>query len=173
MSFVYRYIDLDKEEVVYIGKVNGDELDCLTRRHEQHKRDSWYNDSTIMQFKRLRTPADADMAETYLISYYAHTGQLANIAKTSWGRSTYYLENMHGHWSDYASYYVHSGEGLRQQIIDIVDTFFRDISGGDFFNEGSLDCLCNRIREVNEERLLSSRLSRYDKDDDFLRGDRG
>lgn len=169
MSYVYRYIDLDKEEVVYIGKVNGDELDCLTRRHEQHKRDSWYTGSTIMQFKRLQTPADADIAETYLISMYAHTGQLANRAKTGWGQSALFIQNLHRDWIDYARFYERAHDGLKQQVVDIVDMFFKDIQGGDFFHEGALDALCDRIRELQRERLLAAKLSRYDKDDDFLR----
>lgn len=94
MAYVYRYIDMNKRECVYIGKVMGDAdiyVNPLERRHEQHKRDDWYkeigDENLLLQFTRVPTHADADILETYLISQYEDTGQLKNKAKVGWGKS--------------------------------------------------------------------------------------
>ena len=65
MAFVYRYIDLNAQEVVYIGKVTkgGDlDQDPLLRRHQQHTREDWYKknaDNLVMQFIEVESHADA------------------------------------------------------------------------------------------------------------------
>ena len=107
MAFVYRYIDLEAQEVVYIGKVAGEKdvyIDPLKRRHEQHTREKWYqenSDNLVMQFIEVKSHADADILETWLISKYG-TGQLLNKAKTGWGESALDLSPMlYGRWKTY------------------------------------------------------------------------
>ena len=99
MPYVYRYIDLTKREVCYIGKVSGrkaDGYDPLENRHKQHTYDEWYKKigekNIIMQYLEIGTPADADIIETWLISKYAKTGQLYNKGKATWGESIIKLD---------------------------------------------------------------------------------
>lgn len=93
MPYVYRYIDMNKDEVVYVGKVTKekqDEYDPLKNRHLQHKREEWYKEigfkDLCMQYIEVASPVDADIYESFLISYY-NTDQLVNKAKTGWGNS--------------------------------------------------------------------------------------
>ena len=99
MAYVYRYIDLTKREVCYIGKVSGrkaDGYDPLENRHKQHTYEEWYKKigekNIIMQYLEIETPADADIIETWLISKYANTGQLYNKGKATWGESRIKLD---------------------------------------------------------------------------------
>ena len=100
MAYVYRYIDMNKRECVYVGKVMGDAdifFDPLERRHKQHSYDAWYKEiggeNLLLQFIHVPTHADADILETYFISQYEDTGQLKNKAKVGWGKSGVVLTN--------------------------------------------------------------------------------
>ena len=47
MAYVYRYINLEAKEVVYIGKVTKDHdvgFDPLLNRHRQHRGEKWYKE---------------------------------------------------------------------------------------------------------------------------------
>lgn len=171
MSFVYRYVDLGKEEVVYIGKVNGDSLQDLYRRHQQHRSDSWYNDRVVLQYQPAETPADADMLETYLISQYAHTGQLFNIAKTSWGRSRLCPKaSVWGNWKDFFRAYAYHEDGLEERVTEVVRNFFKSTEGLDYHVEEMLDVLCDQIRGICKDMKLARELYReYGECEDFMR----
>lgn len=95
MSYVYRYVDAEKGECIYVGKVNGCKdfgCDPLSSRHGQHKRDDWYkkhggSENVFMEYCELETAAEADMVETAMIAFYSETGQLENKAKI-WGKQS-------------------------------------------------------------------------------------
>ena len=69
MPYIYRYIDIDKEEVIYVGKVTRYKdvgYDPLKNRHEQHCREDWYkndSDHIVMQYIELDSHVDADIIE--------------------------------------------------------------------------------------------------------------
>ena len=93
MSYVYRYVDAEKGECIYVGKVNGCNdigVDPLSRRHNQHKRDDWYKDhggaeNVFMEICEFEPQAEADIFETAMIAFYSETGQLEKKAKL-WGK---------------------------------------------------------------------------------------
>lgn len=95
MSYVYRYVDAEKGECIYVGKVNGCKdfgCDPLSSRHNQHKRDDWYKnhggaENVFMEYCELKTAAEADIVETAMIAFYSGTGQLENKAKI-WGEQS-------------------------------------------------------------------------------------
>lgn len=95
MPYVYRYIDMVKKATIYVGKVS---IETILNRHRQHMYDSWYNaDTTVLQYVECATHTDADMLETWLINYYGD--QLANKAKTGWGKSNIDLSKyVFGKW---------------------------------------------------------------------------
>ena len=171
MAFIYRYIELEAQEVVYIGKVksgNHKDMYPLQRRHEQHKRAPWYKknaDNLVMQFIETKSHADADILETWLISQYA-TGQLANISKTGWGASEFDLwPVIFGRWRTYQ-------RGCQQNEDALYETakiLYNTTEGLTFNVDSSLGMFCELVKDIVKEREKAVRLSRYDEQDEFIR----
>lgn len=171
MAFVYRYIDLKKEETIYIGKVKSSVscgLEPLEQRHAQHKREKWYKDnenSIIMQFVELDSHTDADILETWLINFY-DTGQLINISKTGWGKSKLWLyEAVFGRWRTY-------GQGCNQKqrrIEGAVKTLERMTEGYRFNIDVGIAQFTATLHEIVADDNKANLLSRYNLQDDFKR----
>ena len=112
MPYVYRYIDMTKQEVCYVGKVTHYKdigYDPLARRHEQHKREEWYKKigdrNILFQFIETDSHTDADILETWLINYYCGSGHLINKGKMEWGKSNIdLLPYISGKWVTYYDY---------------------------------------------------------------------
>lgn len=171
MAFVYRYIDLNAQEVVYIGKVTkgGDiDPDPLLRRHQQHTREDWYKknaDNLVMQFIEVESHADADILETWLISKYG-TGQLVNVSKTGWGESKIDMWALTlGHWRTYQR-----GCGQSQDALYKAANMLYKLTEGLQYNvDSSLGIFCDMIKDIVNEKTKVDRLSRYDEQDIFRR----
>lgn len=171
MPFVYRYIDVEAQEVVYIGKVTGFKdlyNDPLRNRHEQHKREEWYKknkNNLIMQFIETESHADADILETWLISKYG-TGQLVNKAKTTWGESKIDMWSLTaGHWKTYQ-------RGCNQSIkalYDVAEQLYKYTEGLEYNVDSGLGMFCGMVKDIVNEKSKVSRLSRYDEQEDFMR----
>jgi hypothetical protein len=145
MAFIYRYIDVKKRETIYVGKVKGEKdvfNDPLRRRHEQHKKDAWYNpNSVIMQYIECESHTDVDILETWLINYYDKTGQLVNKGKSGWGTSQMDLWPLvDGKWKLFNDYLkvdeearkelsrlLEKTDGLRKNVIDSLKSFTDNI----------------------------------------------
>lgn len=127
MPYVYRYIDIKQMEVVYIGKVSGFSLDNLGSRHAAHQREQWYKDmgsaNVLLQYIETESHADADILETYLISRYAHTGQLFNKAKADWGKSSInWFPGINAVWHDYDTSLTMGGYSVASATQDFART---------------------------------------------------
>lgn len=94
MAYVYRYIDIQKKECIYVGIVKKSKdgaYDPLIQRHNQHKyNDAWYKEhggigNVAMQFIETESIGDADILETVYINFYSQTGQLYNKDKADGG----------------------------------------------------------------------------------------
>ena len=176
MPFVYRYIDLDKEEVVYIGKVTKGDLFNdfipLQNRHEQHKREEWYknaSDSMVMQYIETETHADADILETWLISYY-DTGQLVNKAKTGWGKPMFDLSSVvFGKWRTYGRGTLHEDDEAIKIAGELIAKVNRMTEGYFFHLDTAIAVLNDNIREIAKDKQKAYRLSRFDEQEDFKR----
>lgn len=99
-AYVYVYVDKRTEEPVYVGKVNsGSSLDS---RINDHKQDFWYDSKTqIIYYTPVESSATADILETALINEFLKDGyKLANIAKTTWGTTSYISKDRFG-WIQY------------------------------------------------------------------------
>lgn len=171
MAFVYRYIDLESQEVVYIGKVKGEKdtwNDPLRRRHEQHMRDEWYKknaDNLVMQFIEVDSHADADILETWLISQYG-TGQLVNVSKTGWGKSGIDLwPQVTGKWRTYQRGCAQS----RDALYALAGMLYETTEGLEYNVDSSLGMFSEMVRDIVMEKKKANRLSRYDEQDEFLR----
>lgn len=112
MGYVYRYICPARGAwTVYIGKVTSlrysTGLSALKERDREHKiKDKWRKDYSplILQYIETISDADADIFETWLISYYQQTGQLQNDSKTRWGTSELDLsDHFFGKWKEFGS----------------------------------------------------------------------
>lgn len=172
MAYIYRYIDLCKQEVCYIGKVTKDGIDNLYKRHSQHKRESWYLErggveNIVCQYIETKTHADADIFETYLISFY-DTGQLENRAKTGWGKPSIDLfDEIFGRWRCLSR--RERRDGLRDEVAALVAMIDKESEGLLYNVEGCLNMFNARIRELAKEINASYRLSRMEEQSDFLR----
>ena len=178
MPYVYRYIDLQKEEVVYIGKVTYDKndqgTDGLVQRHYQHKTDDWYeeigDENLLLQYIHFPSHTDADIMETYLINYY-DTGQLRNKAKTGWGKPSYdlYTAAINGRWRNFRQGPISTRDEISNQISFLVESLMKSTEGLCFNIEGGLSDLNQRIIEMRNDMIKAKKISRYDAQDDFLR----
>ena len=180
MPYVYRYIDLNKEEVVYIGKVttyydkdNTCIYDGLVKRHSQHKREEWYgkigDENLLLQYIQVGTHSDADILETWLINYY-DTGQLFNKAKLGWGEPGIDLYPcISGRWRNFRQGAISNTEEVTAIVRKIVDSFIRRTEGMSFNIETGLEWLCDDIREIRGDMVKASRISRFDAQYDFRR----
>lgn len=171
MAFVYRYIDLSANEVIYVGKVTKERdigYDPLRRRHEQHMREEWYKknaDNIVMQFIEVDTHADADIIETWLISQYG-TGQLVNISKTGWGESKIDLWPMlFGRWRTFQRGCVQG----REALYDAAEMLYKTTEGLEFNVESSLGMFVNMIKDITNEKSKVEKLSRYNEQEMFKR----
>lgn len=179
MPYVYRYIDLEKEEVVYVGKVttyyDTDILakDGLLSRHSQHQRESWYkeigDDNLMLQYIQLGSHTDADIYETWLISFY-DTGQLVNKAKTNWGESNLDLYTcIFGRWRNFRQSSESNQNEIRKQVNWIVDGFIKATDACRYNVEGELKILCERVREIERDMRKAERMTRFISQDDYKR----
>ena len=170
MPYVYRYIDLESEKVVYIGKVIGAKdvgYDPLRNRHEQHCREEWYKkneDNLIMQFIEVKTHTDADILETYLINFYDN-GQLINKAKTGWGKCSIDLYTViAGNWRTYGRGCNQTSDAAREAL----ETLYRTTEGIRYNVDTALNIFCGAIKNIEREHDKVDRLSRYDEQMLFL-----
>lgn len=174
MPYIYRYIDLEKEEVVYIGKVtkfNDVGYDPLRNRHEQHCREDWYknNDNLVMQFIELKNQCDADILETWLINFY-DTGQLLNKAKCGWGRSNIDMwPIVSNQWRTYGKNTDMNNDEIQGIVYELVYALRRETEGYTVNIETGLQHLCDSVRKVHSKWKKAQRLSRFDEQQLFLR----
>lgn len=184
MAYVYRYINLDAREVVYIGKVKGDEFENLIRRHKQHKREDWYKENKnniIMQYAEVPTAADADILETIEIAYYADTNQLINKDKTSWGSPQLFLDGagiLESRWRTYGCT-LHGEkcliEEIKRDLIRCVDEWwsctvrYDDLKNDDECIENVAKNLGTNVKSVLREILNGQKYARLRDYNDFRR----
>ena len=169
VAFVYRYIDLEAQEVVYIGKVTkGCDADYnpLRRRHEQHMREEWYTrnaDNLVMQFIEVGSHADADILETWLISKYG-TGQLVNISKSGWGESRIDMWALtRGRWRTLQKNSEAGYEGAEMLY---------ELMGGDGLPsdyDSPRGLFCSILKDMVREKDKVRRLSQCNEQGDFIR----
>lgn len=177
MPYIYRYIDLEKEEVVYIGKITKYKdigYDPLRNRHEQHSREEWYknNDNLVMQYIELENQCDADVLETWLINFY-DTGQLINKAKTGWGRSNIDMWPIVANkWRTFGKASDMREQEIREVISEFVYSLMRETEGCTVNIESGIHILCERIRYVHKKWVKAQRLTRFDEQQLFLRSRR-
>lgn len=172
MPFVYRYIDLEAHQVVYVGKVTKDREgnnNPIQRRHEQHMREEWHkknSNNLIMQYIEVHSHADADILETWLISQYGATGQLFNVSKNSWGISDIDLwPVVTGKWRTYQR-----GCGqAKEAIYHAAEVLYQMTEGLEYNVNSSTGVFMDMIRDIVSEKAKVERLSRYDEQDDFMR----
>lgn len=155
MPYVYRYIDMNKHECVYVGKVKGDPdvyVDPLARRHDQHKREDWYleigDENLLMQYIRVPTHADADILETYFISAYEGTGQLKNKAKTGWGKATVSVWKPDIAWNNYLTRDREQKTWLEDRFLAIARAIKSD--SADFWERRQNSIEDYAIREIRD-----------------------
>lgn len=171
MPYVYRYIDIKAEEVIYVGKVTGHKdmyNDPLLKRHEQHCREGWYRDRAddiIMQYIETKSHVDADMLESWLISYY-DTGQLINKAKTGWGKSDIDLSSLFfGHWITWNR----GSNGTREAVFAEMERLLKKTEGLTYNLSNYLEEFCDQMRQIQKEHFKANGWSRYDEQEDFKR----
>ena len=174
MAYIYRYIDLKKEEVVYIGKVtkSGEiwALETLARRHEQHSRENWYKeigeDNIIMQYIELESHTDADIYETWLINYYGSTGQLVNKGKMGWGKSKLDMYPLiFGKWRNYSA----NLDDIESQLTLFAESLYRMTEGLRENVENGLKYFDERVRTLRINVEKADKMSRFDQQNEFLR----
>lgn len=178
MPYVYRYIDLQKEEVVYIGKVTYDKndqgTDGLVKRHYQHKTDDWYkeigDENLLLQYIQFPSHTDADIMETYLINYY-DTGQLRNKSKTGWGKPSYdlYTAAINGRWISFLGSDFSCKDEISKQVSFLVESLMKSTEGLYFNVESGLSELNRKVLEIRNDMLKARKLSCYSAQDDFRR----
>ena len=176
MPYVYRYIDMTKEEVCYIGKITKYKdvgYDPLVNRHEQHRREEWYkaigDENCILQYIEIDNHTDADILETWLIQYYDN-GQLYNKSKTGWGKSRIDLYHVvSGRWRAYGCGTFRNREEIKKKLEVITDILMNGTEGLYYNLEPALEAFNERVRDMRNDILKAHKLSRYDMQDDFLR----
>lgn len=177
MAYIYRYIDLKKEEVCYVGKITkfkDNWNNPLANRHKQHKGEEWYKDigdeNLLLQYIELDSHTDADILETWLINYYCPTGQLVNKAKMDWGKSNIDLYPVfYGRWRNYGQNKEMNKEKIYAALGPVIDDLLRESNGLEYDLDFALDYFNERVREMATDLRKSYRISRYDAQDDFLR----
>lgn len=177
MPYIYRYIDMQKEEVCYIGKVTTyddyGKIDGLEKRHSQHRREKWYkeigDENLILQYIKLDNHTDADIFETWLIQYY-DTGQLYNIAKRGWGKSSIdFYSAIFGKWKNFGENYLQNKDKIFKQLSFFSEILWKSTEGLCFNVDYALKCFCENIKVLESDLQKAHKFSRFDMQDDFLR----
>lgn len=100
MPWLYRYIEVESKEILYIGLVYSNKKEALINRLETHrydflKKDSpWYEYNTcnfkieVLTPDQVKSRNDAEMLEGHFISEYKSFLKL-NKAKSKWGKSSF------------------------------------------------------------------------------------
>ena len=177
MPYIYRYIDIENEEVVYIGKVQGvNDMwnNPLKKRHNQHKHDEWYkqigNKNLIMQYIELNNHADADILETWLISKYANTGQLKNKAKTRWGESNLELsDEVFGKWKTYGKNIALTENAIKSEMLPLIQTLIANSEGLEINITSALNTFNEKVIEISEDIKKSHKFSKIESFETFKR----
>ena len=171
MPYIYRYIDLEKQETIYVGKVTGFKdmwNDPLTRRHRQHERDEWYKanpDNIIMQFIEINSNTDADILETWLINFY-DSEQLYNKSKTKMGKSALNLyESIFGRWQTYGLDSEKTVEELRYALSRMIER----TDGLQYDVDISLKLFCDTVKEIKLDQDKANRLKLCGSQSEYLR----
>ena len=176
MAYIYRYIDLEKREVCYIGKVTKDKTDTvdpLSNRHRQHKGENWYkeigDENILLQYIEC-SHTDADILETWLINYYGVTGQLVNMAKMNWGESSIDLYPVFGgRWRNFGQNRYKNREEIYNMLLPIANSLFYHSEDLEFHLESALEFFCTEVKSLAKDLGKTYRLSSYDMQDEFLR----
>lgn len=176
MAYVYRYINLEKKEVCYIGKVTKDRdigYEPLFNRHRQHKTEEWYKEigdkNLLLQYFEC-SHTDADILETWLINYYCPTGQLVNISKANWGKSEIDLYPVFGgKWRNYGQNREYNSNEVHRMLVPLVDNLMRRTEGLEVNLDSYLNDFCNNVIVIAEDLKKTYDLSRFEMQDDFLR----
>lgn len=178
MPYIYRYIDLDKGEVIYVGKVTKYKdvgYDPLRKRHEQHTREDWYKDreNVLMQYVEVDSHCDADILETWLINYY-DSEQLLNSAKKDWGKCSFDLSSLlFGKWRNFGANSQSNEEAVKNIIDDAVRMTMKYSEGLSYNVESTLSgmkmIIEQKILKIAREKRMSDLLDRYDMQEDFKR----
>ena len=174
MAYVYRYIDLDKQETVYVGKVTKDNdvgYMPLENRDRQHSREDWYKeigeDNLLLQYIEC-SHTDADIYETWLINYYGD--QLINIAKQKWGKSNIDLGILiFGKWRNWGQNRHDMEEMVYKDINELTNILIKSTETFTFDIEYSLQRFCEGVRRIRNRVIKCDRISRINMQDDFLR----
>ena len=166
MPFVYRYIDIEAREVVYVGKVakgGADNCTPLDVRHRQHTYEEWYKGNAcnlVMQYMEVDTVADADILETWLISQYG-PDQLVNISKSRWGKSRIVLWSIvTGRWKTYRKYDMDNAA---------IDALHKCIEMVSYDADTSAGLFCDMVKDIETEKDKISRLILYGEQMQFIR----
>lgn len=101
---IYRYTDLIKRKIVYIGiikprKQNGDRL--RERIIEHFRREIWSFGNYKVDYFTVNSRTDAEFFEAHLIALYK-TFNYHNVAKSDWGISEYLPDTIN--WIEYMQY---------------------------------------------------------------------
>lgn len=113
---------------------------------------------------------DADILETWLINLYGETGQLVNISKMGWGKSSIDLYPIYGgKWRNYGQNRGQNAEEIYKMLVPLAENLYKWTEGLEINVENYLDIFCNRVREISKDLKKTYNLSRYDMQDDFLR----
>ena len=180
MPYIYRYIDLQKEEVCYVGKVTTYDDNRyetgLGKRHAQHKREEWYkkigDENLLLQYIQLGNHTDADIFETWLIQYY-DTGQLYNIAKTGWGKSSIDLYScIFGRWRNFRENAFNNENEIYSQLLYVAEALWKNTEGLCLNVDYALESFCERVKEIQSDLQKAHRISRFDMQEDYKREDK-
>lgn len=182
MPYIYRYIDMKKEEVCYVGKVTtydtddvlvGKNSNGLEKRHSQHKSEEWYkeigDENILLQYIALDNHTDADIFGTWLIQYY-DTGQLYNKAKTNWGKSSIDLYScIFGRWRNFRQGAIENKEGIYKQLSSFAEILWNSTEGLCFNVDYALECFCGMVKQLQADCQKAHKISRFSMQDDFKR----
>lgn len=144
----YIYIYMDNSIPVYVGKCNAGS--SLERRIRQHRSDPWYRDDLDVFYTPVPSSADADMGETAIINEFISMGfELANIAKTSWGRPTR-LSYLNYAWEKHTSFRDDYADELRRIRAANIALDIRTDEIDEFLKT-SRDEACSIINEARDK----------------------